>query len=86
MPKVGREVKDRRMGKVKLKKSCFCHISCRFFWQFLNFSQSEPLVIEINDEKVTTLTDIFAICLPSFYTDHYLKLKFNKRHRVQDAK
>ena len=30
--------------------------------------------------------DIFAICLPIFYMDHYLKLKFNKRHPVQDSK
>ena len=49
MPKVGREVKDRRMGKVKLKKVVFVTFLAGFFWQFLNFSQSEPLVIEIND-------------------------------------
>ena len=43
MPKLGREVNDRRMGKIKLKKlflSCFS----LFFGQFLNFSQSEPLI------------------------------------------
>ena len=71
MLKLGREVKDRRMGKIKLKKLFLSRFSL-VFWQFLDFSQSEPLIkLKLMIKSEHLLID-FAICLPSFYTDYYL--------------
>ena len=41
--KLGREVKDRIVGKIKLKKVVFVTFPA-VFSQFLDFSQSEPLI------------------------------------------
>ena len=49
MPKLGREVKDRRMGKIKLKKVVFV----LFLTVFLAIFEFQPIrtldLIEIND-------------------------------------
>ena len=49
MPKLGREVKDRRMGKIKLKKVVFV----KFLTVFLAIFEFQPIrtldLIEIND-------------------------------------
>ena len=49
MPKLGREVRDRRMGKIKLKKVVFV----TFLAMFLAIVEFQPIrtldLIEIND-------------------------------------
>ena len=65
--------------KIKLKKGCFSHVSCCFFGNLWIFQPLRTLeLIEINDYKLTPVLIDFAICLPSFYTDHYLSEKEKK--------
>ena len=49
MPKLGHEVKDRRMGKVKLKKVVFVTFLA-VFWAIVEFQPIRTLdLIDIND-------------------------------------
>ena len=73
MLKLGREVKNRRVGKIKLKKVVFVN----FFFVFSSIFAFQPIrthhLIEIKIKRWPLLID-FAFCVPSSYAGHYLNL------------